>query len=369
MKEKKAGRIIILIILTFICFLRVIWIFGKNYFNNDDYEKRELTKKPKLTLQNYANFSNDYTEYFNDHFPFRNQFVFLNSFIDYYCFNKSSNDSVIVGKDNWLFYSRKDDGDPIASYQGKDLLSDTELEAIKNNCLRQKEFAQSQGKEFVIFIAPNKERIYFEYMPSTYGLPAENYAALQIYNYLKDNTDIRIVYPYNELIEAKNRLKENIWYKSDSHWNYIGGYIGASALLDELGINMPKVYDKDIHINALGPSSGDLADLLNLSNELNSFDREYYLVGYDLHDCVEIESDFDGMIHFRAQNADTRSIYVIRDSFSTHMASYIGSQFNDSYLRHNNTYKYEDYVLHDPDIVVYETVERYAKRLAYFSLY
>ena len=66
--------------------------------------------------------------------------------------------------------------------------------------------------------------------------------------------------------------------------------------------------------------------------------------------------------------ADPRSIYVIRDSFSSHMAMYIGSQFTDSILRYSQTYSYDDLIEYDPDIVVYETVERYVGELATFSI-
>ena len=46
----------------------------------------------------------------------------------------------------------------------------------------------------------------------------------------------------------------------------------------------------------------------------------------------------------------------------------MGSQFNESYLRHKATYTYEDLETQDPDIVVYETVERYAGELMRFSI-
>ncbi|MDD7223258.1 MAG: hypothetical protein PUH40_03170, partial [Lachnospiraceae bacterium] len=75
-----------------------------------------------------------------------------------------------------------------------------------------------------------------------------------------------------------------------------------------------------------------------------------------------------GLIHFRAMDADPRSIYVIRDSFSSHMALYIGSQFKESYLRHVGSYTYDDLAASNPDIVVYETVERYVGGLSTFSI-
>ncbi len=74
------------------------------------------------------------------------------------------------------------------------------------------------------------------------------------------------------------------------------------------------------------------------------------------------------MWSYHASNADPRRIYVIRDSFSSHMAPYIGSQFSDSFLRHRSSYNYDDLATHDPDIVVYETVERYANELGSFSI-
>ena len=50
------------------------------------------------------------------------------------------------------------------------------------------------------------------------------------------------------------------------------------------------------------------------------------------------------------------------------MAMYIGSQFTDSILRYSQTYSYDDLIEYDPDIVVYETVERYVGELATFSI-
>ena len=59
--------------------------------------------------------------------------------------------------------------------------------------------------------------MYSEFLPKRYGEPANNYGTLQIYNYLKANTDLRVVYPYNDLMDAKNNLTEPIWYKTDTH--------------------------------------------------------------------------------------------------------------------------------------------------------
>lgn len=369
MKKKKMGpRIIFGAFLVIICFSWFFWIFGEKYFDTSNYENREKAPAPNLTIDNYYRFSRKYTKYFNDNIPFRNNLITVNSSIDYFIFKKSSSDYVIVGNDNWLFYNRIDDGDPISCYKGTNLLSESELQTIAQNCVNQRDFLSEQGIEFVIYIAPNKERIYSEKMPSQYGEPAKNYQALQIVNYLRKNTDLRVVYPYDELMKAKTKIPYNIWYKTDTHWNLLGGYVGASALLKELGIEMPAIDSDRIQIKTGDDFSGDLSAMLNLKSQLKFADKEYFITGYNTHGMKNIEWDFDNMISYSAINADPRTIYVERDSFSSNMSSYIGSQFNNTYLRHKRTYSYDDFDYCNPDIFVYETVERNICDLCNFSI-
>ena len=369
MKKKEAGaKILIAAFILIICLSWLWWMLLGRFVDAKNYENRKLAERPALSAENYAAFPQEYTAYFNDNVPFRSSLIKLNNRIDYFAFKRASNEHVIIGPDNWLFYDNKGDGDPIANYQGTDLYSEEELEALAENCLAQRDLLAEQGKEFVIMIAPNKERILSEYLTERYGAPAENYRALQIFRYLKEHTDLRVVYPYGELMEAKSRVSENIWYKTDTHWNYIGGYVGASALLKELGIEMPAVDSDEITISDGGGKAGDLAGMLNLKKELKFADHEYRLSGYDDHGVEELEWDFNGMIRYQAEGADSRTVFVIRDSFSSHMALYIGSQFNKTYLKNVKSYTPADLEETDPDVVVYETVERYADRLSTFSI-
>lgn len=369
MKGKKVGpKIILGAFIVIICFSWLLWIFLEKYVDTTNYENREMTVQPSLTLDNYGTFSEEYESYFNDNIPFRNNLISLNASIDYFIFNRSVSDYVVAGNDNWLFYSRLDDGNPISCYEGTNLMSEAQLQEIAQNCIAQRDFLANQGKEFVIFIAPNKERIYSEYMPEKYGKPAENYLALQVVNYLRENTNLRVVYPYDELMAAKQDTDYNIYYKTDTHWNYIGGYIGASALLTELGIEMPSISDDQIQIAVGDETAGDLAGMLNLTNQLKFADHQYMVSGYDNHNMKIIEEDFINVYSYSAENADPRKIYIMRDSFSSNMAQYIGSQFNESYLRHRSSYSYDDYVNQNPDILVYETVERYIGTLETFSI-
>lgn len=368
MKKKKFGSYIIFItFILSICFSLIWWTLPEKNTKIENYENREMTQKPKFS-DGYNSFFSAYDNYFNDHMPFRNNLITLNTFLDYFLFDKSSNENVIIGKQGWLFYADKDDGDPVSCYKGTNLLSEEDLSTLAQNCIRQKEYLEQQGKEFVIFIAPNKERIYYDMMPARYGSPATQYQTLQIIEYLRQNTDIRVVYPYAELMEAKNNSSENIYYKTDTHWNYLGGYIGSYSLLKELGINIPKINRPEITIEKTTDSHiGDLTNMLHLGNYLKPCE-DYSVNGFDSHQIKKIKWDLRNELILHAQNADQRKLYVIRDSFASQMSLYVGSQFNYSYWKYLGTYTQEDLENQNPDIVVYETVERYVYKLATFSL-
>ena len=367
MENKKAGpRIIYAVFLLMICGCWILWFFLARFTDLEKYENRSLHSLPQLTsIRDYLEFPAEFEEFFNDRIPFRNNLITMNRAIDYYGFGRIRHDRVTDGKDGWLFYCDRNDGDPIACYQGTNLLMDVHLEEIAENCIRQRDYLASQGIEFVIFVAPNKERIYSDKMSDKYGPPAETYRALQIVNYLRENTDIRVVYPYEELMAAKAEIGEEIYYKTDTHWNYIGGYVGSCALLRELGIEMPEISSGQISISYTGERTGDLASNLGLGALLKS--AEYTVEGYDTHQA-ESQGNIRDVYYYKAKNADPRKFYAVRDSFFVSMLPYISSQFNESYTRFHTSYNYEDFAAQHPDIFVYETVERYIEDLIRFSV-
>ena len=367
MENKKAGpRILYAVFLLMICGCWILWFFLAQFTDLEEYENRKQHPLPELkSFRDYLAFPAEFEEFFNDRIPFRNNLITMNRAIDYYGFGRIRHDRVADGKDGWLFYCDRNDGDPIADYQGTNLLMDVHLEQIAENCIRQRDYLASQGTEFVIFIAPNKERIYSDKMSEKYGPPAETYRALQIVNYLRENTDLRVVYPYEELMAAKAAAGEEIYYKTDTHWNYIGGYVGSCALLRELGIEMPEITSGKISISRTGERTGDLASNLGLGALLKS--TEYTVAGYDTHQA-ESQGTFRDVYYYRARNADPRKFYAVRDSFYVSMLPYISSQFNESYTRFHASYDYSDFAAQHPDIFVYETVERYVENLIRFSV-
>ena len=369
MIRKRIGAgILLATFVAAICLSWPIWSLVGQYLETENHEKRELAARPALSPENYAAYPSEFDRYVNDHLPFRNSLINLNTQIDYFLFHRATNPNVILGKDNWLFYDNPGDGNPIANYRGEDLVSAEELSQIAWNFMQQRDFLAAQGREFVIFFAPNKERVYPEYMPERFGAPAEDYKLKQLVEYLRTYTDLNVVYPCAQLMEAKSQVRENLYSKTDTHWNDVGGYIGARALLDAMGVDMPEITDARISIHTGENSAGDLADMLNLSKQLRFADHAYTVTGYEDHGMETLANDFNGAIITHATGADPRRVYVIRDSFASHMIPYIGSQFDDCCFRHVVSYSYDDLVAQDPDVVVMVFVERDLSLIQSFAI-
>ena len=63
---------------------------------------------PKISLEEYAQFPQQYETYFNDNIPWRNQLISLNSGLDLFAFRDSSNEKRPDWK-RWMavFYRRE----------------------------------------------------------------------------------------------------------------------------------------------------------------------------------------------------------------------------------------------------------------------
>ncbi len=258
---------------------------------------------------------------------------------------------VLVGKDGWLFYTGDD---TLKDYNGTDLLSMAQLEKLKNHLEVFSSELAMQGCEFVVFIAPNKEQIYAEYMPDSYGQPASYTRAQQVYDYLT-YSGFRVVYPIEEFREVVAAHPEySFYYMQDTHWNSLGAYIGARALLAELGIEWPAIEELSIEPNLI--TSGDLASMLGT----NAFNIDYNLSGYTDHPLLMADFSSSSVTRFWNAGADERKLMVVGDSFSNALSGYLASAFNEVVVSHDRTrYKPSLLTNEQPDIYVYEIVERY----------
>jgi len=356
MKRKASSMLLIAVFLAVLFCPHILWRFFSSQFSGENTEKRTLASRPAFSLKEMDAFPKAYEEYYNDHLPFRDWLIKLYNSLQYYVFQTSSHENVIVGKDGWLFYQSPTDGTTMECYTGSALFSDEELEWIAYNLTNIRDRLAEQGIEFVVFIAPNKERFYSEYMPDHYGEQAQECMLNQALSYLSEHTDIRVVWPYEEMLAYKEANPQQLlYYKTDSHWNEIGGYIGAKALLEELGMQIPPL--EQFTITPTEDGSGDLANMLNVIGLVEEGFVSQVRRNFDKESQVQTADGGDGA------RAPVQKLLMRRDSFGAAMNPYLGFNLSHYTGKHYSEFQPEQIWEKKPDVFVIQIVERYIRWL------
>lgn len=354
---KNKDLIIVIIFILFLVGPNIIYWFVKDKMDNNNYENRKLYEKPEFEFKDIANFPNNYENYFNDHIAFKNEMRKARSNALYKIFNISSNNRVIIGKDGWLFYNgaAAGDADTISDFRNINLYSTKDSERIKNMLLLTRDKLKDKNIDFYIFIIPNKENVYSDYMPSIINRKHAGGSKTEVLiNYLKENTDLNIIYPKQTLVD--NLKNYNTYYKYDTHWNNYGAYLGVKDLMEKIDSDFDM---QNIEVKMLTHNGGDLAsmNLMSVSNEEPSVYNFYNDVKYECKTIDKIEK-------CTSNGLKNEKIMFIGDSFRTASKQYISKIYKNSIFMHVNNYNTDFIEKYDPDIIVYEAVERFSYLLA-----
>lgn len=343
---------------------------AQRYVDTENYESRELAVRPDLAVTPLGEYPDAYEAYFNDHLPYKNQLQFVNKATDLLLFNNLESDLVLLGKNQWLFYKADE---CILDYIGARVYSDAELEEIKNNLLYAEEWFGARNIQMIINIVPNKDEVYSEYMPDEYRVINSVSMSEQAVEYLKNNTSVNVFYELETLKEASKEIQT--YCKYDTHWNFIGGYYGTKAVLEAAGREMVSCTGKDIvpwsqEVFPVAPQqigkTYDLAMMVGLPHLLDSDRDAKYMVNYrpdvkfEYH-TLESYSDIDTMV-YKSDAVDNRNVMMICDSFGNLNMPYIAKEFANSSCIHYNHYTKGFIETQQPDIVIFQFVERQSHR-------
>lgn len=362
----KKNKIFNILLITTFCILLIVPVFTypllKKYDKLKLNENRTLANLPKLNVNFFSNFD----KYFNDNLPFRNYFInmyqkIFNKIDDEYfkIMNKHNipyyieKNGVISGKNGWYFYSAEGS---LYDYTGINLPSQQQLEECAQKVRKIDAYFKSQGKTFVIYVAPNKEEIYSEYMPDAIPVKNQIKKTDMYVDYLSKNTNVKIVYPKNELIDAKN--DKYTYYQYDTHWNSYGSYIGTMKLLESLGMKN----DYDITYTETGRTIGG-TDLLNMLNISSVYENDYS-ISYREDITYKVEEIDPSKMNRRtiSTNTNNKKLLLLGDSFHEFMIPFLSKEFENAYYgKIYHYFEHNDHIneFNDSDIIVFEAVGRY----------
>lgn len=337
-------------------------MFLKPHINSTNYENRELATWPTFKTTSWYKFPQAIDDYVIDNFPYKNQLVLINSLINSEVFGDDPSSNTMMGEDGWIFY-KGETGQSLMQYKGTLKYSEEELEKIAENLLLSKDFLENRNCRLILYIVPNKERMYKEYMPKRIKVVDSECNTEQVVNYLSNNTDLDVIFAYNDLLKYKNENPDKpIYYHLDTHWNNLGAYIGAKSLSEKIGVSLP-----ELQFVKTNNSTYDLANYSGLRLVKEGEDTDYEPIDYV--DDFEIEKDdINGSFIYHNKNKSDIRLMICRDSFTIAMRRYLGNAYNEVNMPHRNEFKQDMIDEFNPDVFVYEVAERELSKLLDFRL-
>jgi len=273
---------------------------------------------------------------------------------------------VLLGKDGWMEYTSGvniEDFQNVTSFEHKRKLG-KDLKVFN-------QYLKSEGITLLIVVAPNKATIYPDKLPNQLKVLPTQSKLDKFILYLEDN-NLPVVDLRPSLQTA--RLGQDVYYKTDTHWNGYGAFAAYKTIINFLRSSYPelKPYDtEDLELAIMDPTVRDLSKLMHASFivESNSFfkpkesfvqtmhPREYY--GYNQSSWV--------------QDSKLPTLLMFHDSFGTmYLNDYLSMNFGESHFVH--IYNMTEYFTREriqyfkPDVIIVEIVERDLQLLSeYFS--
>lgn len=316
-------------------------------YTNELSENRELSGFPKIWTEDgfRKEFFGEFSTYIAEHFAFRSELVALDSELKYRIFHSPGDSQVILGKEEWMFF----DG-TLADYAGVTMSQD-EIDALAEKLAQICAYYEGQGKETLFMLVPNKNTVYPEYMPESFGEPAK----VTNRTLLQEAMAERAI-PYLDVAEVLKDAKETdeLYLHQDTHWNNTGARLVLNALYEKLGIDYAHTLED--YETELSHAS-DLSQMLFPTKE-NLEEQRIYPQMHDFSYQKRVRSMDDLNIASTTGEGIGKSVFLYRDSFGRAMIPYMAEVFEQAHFNRSTPYDLSYVAQTDCDYVVIEIVER-----------
>lgn len=294
---------------------------------------------------------------------------------------------VIIGKDGWLYlgdHYAKTVSDGRRAATEADISIGKDIGAATNAW---NAYLAGQGvKVFRIMIGPNKSSIYPEYMPSWAKPALSNPMNAQLAEVGPEHfIDLR-----PPLLAAKSTHGENLYFKTDTHWNSLGAGIAFRAFAQQVGNAAPELRwppERAYELTGITPrNGGDLARFLRLTESLSDYEPKINLASLQV-ETTQIDFATKKIISQGGNprvGAPTKPLQVksvgalndkkvlwLRDSFGTSLSPLMAATFSEVLQLHwskaigQSAYFARLVDEWKPDYVFVTVVERSARTAAF----
>ena len=329
-------------------------------------EKRKLAEFPAMTWsqEGARKFITGLENYYADHFGFRTQLIRWEHAWKRDLFHESSFPDVMLGRDGWLFFSN----DQMTQNKwGTALFEPSRLKEWQALLESRRDWLAQRGIHFIFVIAPEKHRIYPEYMPDGIISPDAVTRLEQFVAYMKANSTVEILDLRPAVLQAKS-IRQT-YFRTDTHWNQFGAFVGYQELVRTLGRHFPALEPlpiKAFSVTNRNEPAGNLAVMLGEENSAPERDCPAFA---PLPPLTALKTTTEpkllgkrwnqGMEPVITENPNqTLKAVVFRDSFSIAWIPFLGQNFNRVVYLWQHEFEHEFIEQEKPDVVIEEVVDR-----------
>ncbi len=308
-----------------------------------EMENRQIREFPHISGENWQEAPAMVEEYINDHAPWRGKLLDAYAGFNWDVLGSVDNREVLRGKDGWLFYKQDDS---VEDAIGIVVYNESHMRQVLERLLAARERCTDHPDQFILLIAPNKEQVCSQYMPESYKKVTDTSTAKELVAYIREHSDIKVVYPLEELKEAAEETGINVYHKTDTHWNEAGGFVGVMAIVEALGEEAVPLREVEIQW-VPDVIRGDLAKQVHIPQAY--IDDPYA----DITPWVNSPEAAK-----KRGDRENRRIVVVGDSFRVGLIPGMNWYFGDVFMVDQPFVTEADPDLLKGDIFVYEIVER-----------
>ncbi len=356
----KKKLLIILFVASVVCPNLVFFLF-RGHLDTANYENRALAAFPAVAqAEDIFKFPAAFEAFYNDHVPFKNYFVRLNNKINQKVFGEHSIGDVTIGADNWLFYTVSKEGeDALADYQRTNLYTEEESREIAGRLEAVDGYLKEMGTErFHIYVAPNKESIYPQYMPKSIRVYGQEGSRMERFaDYMAAHSGVGFTWLEPELLAYKDQYQ--VYYKYDTHLNNLGSFLISQRMAADL---TGKSLGLDQVTVSQGPVAiGDMSRMINQESSMTD-DRDFEINPYYPEVTAQVVRDAGGQEEsFREYASDSdneRTLLLIGDSYRERVEPFLAKLYRRMIVVHIDSFTPDMLEEYQPDDVAVITVER-----------
>ncbi|MEO5701075.1 MAG: hypothetical protein ABIS17_03110 [Casimicrobiaceae bacterium] len=267
---------------------------------------------------------------------------------------------VMIGRNGWLFFKGEDQRAIDRDFRGVVPYPADEGVRIAAELQRRHDLLAARGIPYVVLVAPDKATIYPEYLPR-WVKRAPHTRLDRLFAALADHPELHVIDPRAKLRAAKPGGQ--VYYRTDSHWNYGGTTIAYDLLMSAVRSVVPRVPHVPAEPAPYEPGdtySGDLANLLGLPRWFEEIDRLPFrkILGDATRRCARpIRDPVEPVVQGCPRDGLPRAL-VYRDSMFDAMIPAVSENFSRVVYFAGHHMTMADIDRERPDVVIEEFVER-----------